>query len=177
MRMFRLKIEKGWMMWCLMALLCVALPLSAAQKEPRMTRVYMFGFAASLTDSTAYQTDIQAIDSAWIDPTHKFLIDRALYSLQLQYHVETEEHHKNTVCTVFFNTNPRKVQRKWAKVRKRHEKDPALKYQILPQDRFKFKAEEYRPVIIGEPAVVADSTRTTPPAKPGPVPPDGKNPK
>ena len=160
--------RKTRIVWCLVALL-VALPLSAAKREPRMTRVYMFGFAASLTDSTAYQTDIQTIDSAWIDPVHKFLVDRALYSLQLQYHVETEEHHKNTVCTIFFNTNPRKIQRKWAKVRKRYEKDPVLRFQILPNERFSFKAEEYRPVIIGEPAAVADSTQTAPSAKPDPV--------
>ncbi|MCR4993859.1 MAG: hypothetical protein K6A32_00515 [Bacteroidales bacterium] len=147
--------------------------VDAASKEPRMTRVYMFGFSASLTDSTAFQTDIQTLDSAWIDPSHKFLIDRALYSLQLQYHVEVQEHRKNTVCTVFFGTNLRKVQRRWAKVRKRYENDPALRYQILPEERFRFKAEEYKPVIIGEPEEVAGPAST--PAAP-PSAPQGKGP-
>lgn len=160
--------------WCLVALLLMALPLSAAKKEPHPQRIYMFGFAMSLTDSVAYQTDIQTIDSAWIEPAHKFLVDRALYSLQLQYHVETDEHHKNTVCTVYFNTSPRKLQRKWAKVRKRHEKDPIIRYHILPSDRFSFKAEEYRPVIMEEPTAVSDSTQTQTAAKPAPVPAKGK---
>ena len=132
-----------------------------------MKRVYIFGFSASLTDSTAFQTDIQVLDSAWID-AHKFLLDRALYSLQLQSHVEAQEHHKNTICTIYFNTKPRKLQRKWAKVKKRYEKDPALKYEILPRERFAFKAEEYRPVIIGEPVGVPDTTQTAA------VKPDGK---
>ena len=65
------------MVCCLAALLWLALPLSAA-KKPEVKRIYMFGFAASLRDSTAFQTDIQTIDSAWIDPTHKILVDRAL---------------------------------------------------------------------------------------------------
>ena len=170
-------------MACLVALVAVMMPSSAAAKEPVMKRVYMFGFSASLIDSTAYQTDVQQLDSAWIDPTHNFLVDRALYSLQLQSHVETKEHHKNTVCTVYFSTNPRKLQRKWAKVKKRYEHDPALRYQILPRERFAFQAEEYRPVIIGEPTVAPDSTKTQtqtppppPPGKPGSMPPGGKKP-
>ncbi len=135
---------------CLAALLCLTLSLSAADKEPKMKRVYMFGVAVSLIDSTAYQTDVQVIDSAWIEP-HQFLVDRALYSLQLQSHVETQEHHKNSICTIYFNTSPRKIQRKWAKVKKHCEKDPSIHYQILPKERFCFKTEEYKPVIIGEP--------------------------
>lgn len=156
------------MVCCLAALLWLALPLSAARK-PEVKRVYMFGFAASLIDSTAFQTDIQTIDSAWIEPSHKMLVDRALYSLQLQYHMETEEHRKNTVCSIFFSTNPRKLQRKWAKVKKRYEKDPLLSYQILPQERFAFKAEQYLEPIIGDEVFMPDSTRTT-------VPPAAKNP-
>jgi len=148
------------MVCCLAALLWLALPLSAA-KKPEVKRIYMFGFAASLRDSTAFQTDIQTIDSAWIDPTHKMLVDRALYSLQLQYHMETEEHRKNTVCSIFFGTNPRKVQRKWAKVKKRYEKDPLLSYQILPKERFAFKAEQYLAPIIGDEVFMPDSARST----------------
>ena len=48
-----------------------ALQVSAKQKiEPR----YLFGFAASFADSTVYFTDIQKVDSAWIDTKTKFLL-------------------------------------------------------------------------------------------------------
>lgn len=140
------------------ALLGVALAVSAA-KKPEVRRVYMFGFAASLIDSTAFQTDIQTIDSAWLEPSHKLLVDRALYSLQLQYHMEGVEKRKNTVCTIFYNTNPRKVQRKWAKVKKRYEKDPALDYKVLPKERFSFKAEKYVAPMIGDQVLAPDSTQ------------------
>ena len=121
-----------------------------------MTRVYMFGFAASFTDSVAYQTDVQQIDSAWLDE-HKFLVDRSLYSLQLQYHLEGKEHKQNTTCTVFFNTNRRRLERTWRKVHKRYEQSEGLHLTALPKTSFAFKAEEYRPIIIEE-----DTTQTTP---------------
>lgn len=146
-----------------------------------MKRVYMFGFSASLTDSTAYLTDVQVVDSAWINPAHGFLEDRALYSLQLQYHVESVEHHKNTVCTIFFDKNQKKAMRRWAKVRKRYAKDTAVRLQILPKERFHFIAEKYLPPIIGEietAPVATDSIAVKPsmPAKSGMPAPGGKAP-
>ena len=136
----------------LVALLCIVLSASAA-KKPEMTRIYMFGFAASFVDSVAYQTDIQQIDSAWLEPAHKFLVDRSLYSLQLQYYLESEEGRKNTICTVFFDKNPRKLLKRWSKVQRRYEKADGLKLMPLPAERFKFRAEEWKETPIqGAPA-------------------------
>lgn len=117
-----------------------------AARQPRMQRVYIFGFGASFTDSLVYQTEVQALDSAWIEPKTKFLVDRSLYSLQLQYHLESREHMSNPTCTVFFSTNPKKAQKLWNKVRRRYEKASGLKFQMLPAKRFAFKAEQWRPV-------------------------------
>ncbi len=129
-----------------------------AQKKPEMRRIYIFGFGASFTDSIACQTDIQVLDSAWIDPSHKFLIDRSLYSLQLQNHMENVEKCKNSVCTVFFDQNQRRLQRTWNKIKKRYSKADALRFSVVPEDRFHFKAEEYRPIVMQE----AASTPTPP---------------
>lgn len=146
----------------LIALLCIVLSASAARK-PEMTRIYMFGFAASFVDSVAYQTDIQQIDSAWIEPVHKFLVDRSLYSLQLQYYLESAEGRKNTICTVFFDKNPRKLQKRWSKVNRRYEKVDDIRLMSLPAERFKFKAEEWKQITIEE--TPATSSGTTAPAK------------
>lgn len=127
------------------AALCLSMAASA-EKKPEMTRVYMFGFAASFVDSVAYQTDVQQIDSAWIEPAHKFLVDRSLYSLQLQYFLESEEGCKNTICSVFFDKNPRRLQRRWNKVNKRYEKAEGMRLMPLPEQRFRFKAEEWKVV-------------------------------
>ena len=121
-----------------------------AEKKPEMHRIYIFGFAASFTDSIAAQTAIQSLDDAWLDASNDFLIDRSLYSLQLQNHMQSEEGCKNPVCTVFFSTSLRKLQRTWKKIRKRYERAEGLQMRQLPEDRFSFKAEEYREITIGD---------------------------
>lgn len=136
----------------------------AAKNTPEMTRIYMFGFAASFTDSVAYQTDIQQIDSAWLD-NHGLLLDRSLYSLQLQYYIEGQRQRKNATCTVFFNTNRRRLERTWNKVHKRYERAEGLQLNTLPPADFTFKAEEYRPIIIEEDTTATATATTIPPAK------------
>ena len=137
----------------LLIVLCGLVPLAVAAdekdagKEPKVQRVAMFGCAISFTDSVVCMTDIQTIDSAWIEPAHKFLLDRSLYSLQLQIYME-QQGHKNAICTIFYNKNPRKLQRMWQKVYKRILKQDGLRYQELPVSAFRFKAEEYRPIIM-----------------------------
>lgn len=117
-----------------------------AAKEPKMKPVYMFGFAASFTDSIACQTVVQRVDSAWLD-SHGFLVDRALYSLQLQMYMEQEEHLSGTIATVFFSSSERKMQRLWAKMRRKYDAAQNLIFHITPADKFKFIAEEYRPAV------------------------------
>ena len=130
---------------------------SAAQKEPRVQKVYMFGFGASLTDSLARQTQVQVVDSAWID-AHKLLVDRMLYSIQLQFYLEQNEGMKNPLCTIYFDTNERKVNKLWHKIKKRYESEPTLKYAEVPATQFRFTAEQYRPVITEEPTDAAVKT-------------------
>lgn len=164
----------------LIAFLCGSLAPVAAARKPEMRQVYMFGFAASFKDSTACQTVMQVVDSAWIDPQHKFLMDRSLYSLQLQNHMEYQENCKNSICSVFFSTNPRKLRRTWNKIRKRYEKSSGLHYVVLTDDRFHFRAEQYSEILIGDEAGEAvpastDAPGTQPPAGvPGNQPPAGE---
>ena len=131
-----------------MALLLLALPLAVvAGPQARLQRVYIFGFAASFTDSIAYQTDVQMLDSAWIESKHGFLVDRALYGLQMQYYVEGQLKNSNSICTVFYHKNPRKLQKLWNKVQKRYAKAEGLKLQPLSKEQFAFSCEEYKPII------------------------------
>ena len=157
----------GWMKepFFLVLLFCLAcaLPLSAQpkgkgkakkeqvvkQKEPVMKPVSMFGVGVSFTDSVVYQTEVQRVDSAWITTSPTLLMDRALYSLQLQYYME-HQGVKNSVCAVFFSKSAGKMQRLWKKIRKRHEQAPTQRFKIVPLSDFRFQAEEYRPIITEE---------------------------
>ena len=53
-------------------------------KRTAVDKVYMFGFAASFNDSTVYFTNVQTVDSAWMDTKTKFLLGRDNYSYQLR---------------------------------------------------------------------------------------------
>ena len=110
----------------------------------------MFGFAASFKDSVACQTSIQQVDDAWIEPSHQFLVDRSLYSLQLQNHMATVQNCENAISTVFFSTKLSKLQRTWRKVHKRYERAEGLRFSVIPQEDFAFTAEEYREIVIGD---------------------------
>ena len=137
----------------------VLVSAQAAQKEPVMQRVYMFGFGASLTDSIACQTAVQAVDSAWLD-THKLLVDRSLYSIQLQFYIEQNEGVKHPLCTIYFDRNERKVQKMWNKMKKRYDADPNIKLRQIDPSKFQFMAEQYIPPTIGELPVGATETAT-----------------
>lgn len=135
------------------AVLCCLVSLSASaatpegkeKNEPVARRMAMMGFALSFSDSVACLTDVQVLDSIWLD-ARKFLVDRSLYSLQLQMHLE-KKGYKNTICSVFFDKNPRKLQRLWRKMHKRYAGGTDLRYHDVPEHDFRFRAEEYRPII------------------------------
>ena len=55
--------------------------------------------------------------------------------------------YKNTICSVFFDKNPRKLQRLWRKMHKRYAAGTDLRYHDVPEHDFRFRAEEYRPII------------------------------
>lgn len=139
-------------------------PKKAAQKkvekEPVMQRVGMFGFAVSFKDSVVCLTEIQTLDSTYIEPAHGFLHDRSLYSLQLQMYLESLGY-KNAICTVLFDKKPHKLNRVMRKVRKKFERDASFRIKEVPVSEFRFKAEEYRPVVLE-----GDEEKTETPATP-----------
>ena len=123
--------------------------MAGGGKTPKMQKVAMFGVGISFTDSVVYETEIQVLDSVWVNPDHNFLEDRSLYSLQLQYFME-HQGVKNAVCTVLFNKKESSLKSKWEKIRKRHTQSEAQRFKIVPLTEFRFQPEEYRPIIIRE---------------------------
>ena len=147
---------KNYCIIFLLTMLTFSLSASAA-KEPKMQSIYIFGFAASFTDSIACQTAVQRVDSAWLD-RHGFLVDRSLYSLQLQLYMEQEEKLPNDVCTVFFSTKKRSAEKLWAKIQRKYEAAQNLIYHVTPLDKFSFKAEEYKPIVEYDPSDVEEAS-------------------
>lgn len=109
-----------------------------AEAKIKQKPVYMFGFAISFVDSAAYITDVQYIDSSFIDTKTKFLVGRNMYSLQLQEFLAKNEGCMHPVTAVFFGKKKEKMEKKMLSVRRRFERDSKIK-----NVSFNFRAEKY----------------------------------
>ena len=140
-----------------LAVLAVAVAVGANDK-PRKAQVYMFGFAASMTDSVCVMTELQPVE-VYLLP-NGFLADRALYSLQLNNHLMTAgQMGENLTCAVFFDKNKPKAEKRFQKVNKRYRTSSDLTLKLLGQDEFRFLPEEWvEPEVSTEGAEKAEGT-------------------
>jgi len=111
--------------------------------KPKQTKIYIFGVSINFTDSTTYITDVQALESAYIETRTGFLYDRSIYSQQLQIWVEYAKNQPNTTCTVFFSENKSQLEKKYIKVRNNYNKDQSTKLKTLNAGEFKFIPQEW----------------------------------
>lgn len=142
----------------LVAAFCFTTVVSA--KRTAVDKVYMFGFAASFNDSTVYFTDVQAVDSAWMDTKTKFLLGRENYSYQLRNYLTDNLNEKNRTCIVMFGLKKEKVEKKYLKLKKQYTVKANNKFIIkhLTSDDFKFVAIDMSEPEVEE--VVAETTTT-----------------
>ena len=112
----------------LAALLIVAaiVPAAMTAKNVKLPKVYMFGFAASFNDTIVHFTEIQAIDSAWIDSKTKFLLGRESYSMQLRQYLESQNMPGRT-CVVFYDRKLNKLQKQYLKMKKLYSNTEKVK--------------------------------------------------
>ena len=133
-------MTKKTLVFSLLALLLYSLSVTA---KMRCTPVYMFGTSASFCDSIVYFTDIQVVDSAWIDEKTNFLVNRWDYSNQLRSHFNLTGH-PNRTCVVCFATSEKDIRKKYAKMRKKFtgsaKKPTRYDLRQLEEDEFKFSA-------------------------------------
>lgn len=124
----------------LMALALLLLCPMAMNAKQQMAKVYMFGLAASFNDSTVYITDIQAVDSAWIDTNSKFLLSRQDYSGQLRAYLDgIGELHRTCITT--FALNEKDIKKKYDALAKKYTDDKKTKFKVkrLTADQFSYK--------------------------------------
>ena len=144
------KMNLNFKHWGLAACLVAGMATSLSAKVERTT-VYIFGFSASFTDSVAYITDIQQMDSAYIETKSDFLMDRVVYSDQLQTYLEAVKQMPVPTCAVFFHTKKGKLQEEYEKIRKRYQEDKGVVLRDLPSTEFRFQASVYEPPVNIEP--------------------------
>ena len=129
-----------------LTLLCAVCALSllnideAQAKKRPVPSIYMFGFSASFSDSTIYFTDIQVVDSVWIDDKTKFLEHRNLYSQKLRDYLAASMQ-PNRVCVVMYALTKKEAEKQYLKMKRIYtNKKGASPYDIryLSENDFRF---------------------------------------
>lgn len=101
-----------------MGLMVAATTLGAGAAE-KMKTVYMYGFAASFNDSTVYFTEVQQMDSAFVDTKTNFLYSRNNYSYQLRDYLAGQGF-ANATCVTSYALTRKEAEKKYLALRKRY---------------------------------------------------------
>lgn len=125
-------------------ILCSGLALQVNAKNKVAPR-YLFGFSASFADSTVYFTDIQKVDSTWIDSKTQFLLGREQYSSQLKGYFNSLNM-PNRTCVVLFGKDQKQAEKKLKKLKETYTVKAKGGYDV----RYLTKADfEFAPVYMG----------------------------
>lgn len=81
-------------------------------------KLYIFGFSASFKNAMVYLTNLQELDSAWVDSKSKFLCARDQYSAQLKDYLAATINDPHRTCVVMFSTDKSKAEKKYMKLKR-----------------------------------------------------------
>ena len=100
----------------ILAALLLTATTAQAKREP--ASVFMFGFAASFNDTIVHITNIQQVDSAWLDSRNDFLLGRDQYSWQLKQYLTDSLAMPHRTCAVFYATTRKAIDKQYARITK-----------------------------------------------------------
>ena len=120
----------------------------ATAKTVMAKEMYVFGFAASFTDSIVHFTDIQRVDSAWTNTKNGFLLGRDIYSYQLRDYLAQNLNMPHRTCITIFATKRSKIEKKYLKMVRQYSEQKGKKgipvkgfnVQHINQNQFKYGA-------------------------------------
>lgn len=104
----------------------------------KLTPLYMFGFASSFNDSIVHITEIQKVDSAWINTKTGFLYSRENYAFQLRDYLKSADNEFPT-CNVFFAEKRKDIEKKYLKLKKRYTTKGGYVVKYVDESVFRFK--------------------------------------
>lgn|SRR5574344_117071 len=116
--------------------LCIGANVSAKTKI--VPKVYLFGFAASFNDSVVYFTDIQDIDSAFIDSKTNFLLSRDNYSYQLRDYLETQNL-RNRTCVTMFGFKKDKLEKTFLTMKHKYMGKNKFDVRFIDSSKFRYQ--------------------------------------
>ena len=135
-------------MMMLVAVMALGMSIQTSAKKVQVPKMYIFGFAASFNDTIVHFTNIQEIDSAWIEKKDKFLQMREMYSYQLRDFLASKKQMPRRTVVVFANKSKKKVEKKFLKFKKLYtqSKHQHQQYDLryLDEQEFHFKTINLR---------------------------------
>lgn len=142
----------------MLLIVLLAAPAHAKTKYKQQP-VYIFGYALSPTDSIIYVTDIQRIDTAYVEKKNGYMLARPNYSLQLQTFLATNYETGNAICNIFFSTKREKLEKKYDRITVRAKNSEDDRLCLLGSQVFTFRNEPYTPDDYEEPQYVAPTVK------------------
>ncbi|MCD8290682.1 MAG: hypothetical protein LUC91_04170 [Prevotella sp.] len=109
----------------------------SAKERYVANKAYIFGFATSFTDSTVYITEIQTMDSLWIE-NKTFMLDRDNYSYQLKNYLDKQGQQHRT-CIMFFAVKRKDIDKKYEKIKKKYVTKGHYYISYLRENDFQFQ--------------------------------------
>ncbi len=126
--------------YIIIAILCMASTVSITAKggEEMVLKMYAFGVSTSFNDSTVFFTEIQELDSAWVESKTGFIVSRDNYSYQLRDHLASKGYPKRT-CIFISGKDLKDVAKKYDKLKSRYVKKGGSDILLIDKSEFTFK--------------------------------------
>lgn len=122
---------------CVAVMVCSSFTLKKDKDKP----VYAFGVAASFNDTVVYYTEIQLLDSVFLDK-NGFLPDRELYAYQLKNYLEYDMKKMDYTCMIYFSENKNKLLKDANKIKAKYKKTGNIVLLPITVADFTFKKPE-----------------------------------
>lgn len=118
-------------------------------KKTVVPKMYMFGFAASFTDTIVHFSEVQQVDNVWIESKNGFLLERENYSLQLRNYLAEKYKMPHRTCIVMFNQDRNKLEKSYLKLKQQYSRSRGNHFDIrqLPLSEFKFSTIDLSDVV------------------------------
>ena len=103
--------------YILLVAIAALLATTVTAKKQSVQKIYIYGMAATFTDTIVYFTPIQEVDSAWVDTKTNFLQGRENYSYQLREYLTSQQMPHRT-CVVIYNQDRQKLEKEFLKMKR-----------------------------------------------------------
>jgi len=130
--------------------------VDVSAKNKFVDKIYAFGIAASFNDSTVYFTDIQQVDSVWMENKTKFLVDRSSYSHQLRDYLARKGQQHRT-CTFVYALNVKDITKKYLSMKHKYVKSG--NFDIKTVDAIDFSFKSVKPYDEADESIVEEPTK------------------